>query len=673
MSTTNNMQQVIGRPSGPPGPPVARVKAPSQWNTLGWSIDHANSSPTGWREGPEQIKHNLGGWSESQCLNSNTRRHINSGWDEHNQEVEDGWGRGNMNLKPVEQKKMISLETVRNSKQYRILCNIGYQKGDAEYALRITGGIMEDAIELLNTNGCIRDQASIFEGDSSNFFDQPRHFPVMPGSSRQTLYSHDGSHLSNYKMPNNQQPHQPQQIQEPSSQQLCILVQQIKMAVQAGHLNSQILNQPLAPQTLISLNHLLQQVKTLQSLQQQHLMAQSQMPMGGNISSLHALSVNISKTKQNIQNLKNQISAQQTAYQKSQLMQAPHQQFGGSSSFDYGMPDIFGNSREGYNSGKSTAHTSHLEPHLPVIKSRLNLWKLPEEECAFSKASIASPSGPSNLSGNTSGFGFDNNPWTPSCSNSGWPDAKKSLSGVSFGDSVCNSLDSGLDSFGIPEFEPGKPWKEPGVENHDDDPNLTLSNLAPGPLDRNDTNLQSLSTENLLGLTSTWTYGSSGSELNPTSSKADAWNQPSLAITTSSSILSLMGNDLTSKSSTACTPSSKSNNDRESGNATIHATFTSDSDAAAILQQFGGGNYCGKGPQLDVTSTLSLGDSSNSPNLTSQPMGGSSTGSDIWGGLGTGVEDLSSAVELESGLCQDGLSAESNSTNLTKHNIFDDR
>ncbi len=102
----------------------------------------------------------------------------------------------------------------------------------------------------------------------------------------------------------------------------------------------------MAPQTLISLNQLLQQIKTLQTLQQQHSMAQSQKPIGGNSSSsLLAVSVNITKTKQNIQNLQNQISAQQAAYLKSQQMPAvpPQPPLGGSSSFEHSMPDIFGN------------------------------------------------------------------------------------------------------------------------------------------------------------------------------------------------------------------------------------------------------------------------------------------------------------------------------------------
>lgn len=48
---------------------------------------------------------------------------------------------------------------------------------------------------------------------------------------------------------------------QPSTAQLRMLVQQIQMAVQAGYLNHQILNQPLAPQTLILLNQLLSCIK----------------------------------------------------------------------------------------------------------------------------------------------------------------------------------------------------------------------------------------------------------------------------------------------------------------------------------------------------------------------------------------------------------------------------
>lgn len=53
---------------------------------------------------------------------------------------------------------------------------------------------------------------------------------------------------------------------QPSTQQLRMLVQQIQMAVQAGYLNHQILNQPLAPQTLFLLNQLLNNIKVSRSL-----------------------------------------------------------------------------------------------------------------------------------------------------------------------------------------------------------------------------------------------------------------------------------------------------------------------------------------------------------------------------------------------------------------------
>lgn len=48
---------------------------------------------------------------------------------------------------------------------------------------------------------------------------------------------------------------------QPSTQQLRMLVQQIQLAVQAGYLNHQILNQPLAPTTLVLLNQLLTNIK----------------------------------------------------------------------------------------------------------------------------------------------------------------------------------------------------------------------------------------------------------------------------------------------------------------------------------------------------------------------------------------------------------------------------
>lgn len=48
---------------------------------------------------------------------------------------------------------------------------------------------------------------------------------------------------------------------QPSTQQLRMLVQQIQLAVHGGYLSSQILNQPLAPATLQLLSQLLSNIK----------------------------------------------------------------------------------------------------------------------------------------------------------------------------------------------------------------------------------------------------------------------------------------------------------------------------------------------------------------------------------------------------------------------------
>jgi hypothetical protein len=67
----------------------------------------------------------------------------------------------------------------------------------------------------------------------------------------------------------------------------------------------QILNQPLAPQTLILLNQLLQHIKVLHNLMQQQQMIQNINPLAkpnSNQAMLHN-AVQITKTKQQITNL----------------------------------------------------------------------------------------------------------------------------------------------------------------------------------------------------------------------------------------------------------------------------------------------------------------------------------------------------------------------------------
>ena len=90
---------------------------------------------------------------------------------------------------------------------------------------------------------------------------------------------------------------------QPFAHQLRTLAQQIQMAVQAGHLNPAILTQPLAPQNLILLNQLLQEVKALQQYEQQQHQNYTW--------SMH---LKITKMNQHIVNLHNKIFAQQADY-----------------------------------------------------------------------------------------------------------------------------------------------------------------------------------------------------------------------------------------------------------------------------------------------------------------------------------------------------------------------
>lgn len=94
------------------------------------------------------------------------------------------------------------------------------------------------------------------------------------------------------------------------------MVQQIQLAVAAGHLNPQILNQPLAPVTLQLLYQLLQQIRNLHTLQMQAT------PQFGKPGANANVNVHITKTKQNIMSLQNQIGAQQAMYLKQ--AQAPN-------------------------------------------------------------------------------------------------------------------------------------------------------------------------------------------------------------------------------------------------------------------------------------------------------------------------------------------------------------
>ena len=344
---------------------------------------------------------------------------------------------------------------------------------------------------------------------------------------------------------------------QPSAQQLRILVQQIQMAVQAGHLNPAILNQPLAPQTLILLNQLLQQIKALQQYQQQHNYTRS--ISGMNPNAMNTMHVKITETKQHIANLQNKISAQQANYLKNiggggggggGNMHPPQQQ---QPPMPNQMqppppPQPHPSGDGGVGGGSSTVQEMFQGLNLmgsgagaSENGSRLAKWTTLNKEGGSAAAAAAAAGfpkapGAAKQGGGGGGSGpnllLDDARWSlNSDSNGGWPETTKPG-----GEGA-----SAADSFGIPEFVPGKQWKGPGLKDPEEDPNLTPGSAASaaalpiGPLSKagSANNLAPTtvtSSDAVGGLTSpTWSFGQNkneggvgGSASGPVTSKASA-------------------------------------------------------------------------------------------------------------------------------------------------------
>lgn len=265
-------------------------------------------------------------------------------------------------------------------------------------------------------------------------------------------------------------PMQPQN--QPSTQQLRMLVNQIQMAVQAGYLNHQILNQPLAPQTLVLLNQLLQQIKNLQNLTQQQIAATTSK---GNLpnNTLMQYSVLITKTKQQIINIQNQIQAQQAHYVK-------QQQGIGYDSFKAAPM------HESINALQGNFADLALNKDPNQQQSRLNQWisKDKEENSEFSRAP-GSSSKPVATSPNMAPLGLtqSDGPWSSGRSgDTGWPDSSGGDTSNDVKDAQWATTAQPSLTDLVPEFEPGKPWKGNQIKSIEDDPTITPGSVVRSPL-----------------------------------------------------------------------------------------------------------------------------------------------------------------------------------------------
>lgn len=497
---------------------------------------------------------------------------------------------GNHGVKPQPKLGVISSELIRSSKQYRYLTELGFKKEDVELTLRATNLSLEEAHEILSTrnNAVARevvmdswrrhedptggfDHSSPFTGRFPGNSQAPMPFP--PSNNPNLLNNMGGGGVGgnpSIATINNMQPLQvpkylsqaPHNLsgaqtvsafgqaasgnhnsRQPSDQQLRMLVQQIQMAVQGGYLSGQILNQPLAPTTLILLNQLLSNIKHLQGAQT----SIQRNPMNN-----LQLSVTITKYKQQITNLQNQINAQQALYVKQQQAVSVATSHVGSSSTEYlrGQHDAISALQSNFSEISLNKDQTGAFQGAPNQQSRLNQWKLPtlEKEVPSDSTDFSRAPGPtakptqSTANANNMGtLGLQNDVTWSSARNfgDGWPDPNNENENKDWPAAQPSPATAFTDL--VPEFEPGKPWKGSQMKSIEDDPSITPGSVARSPLSINPTpkdadlfaNSSKTSPTDLppLSLSSTtWSFNPSGSQQNYT-----GWsdNVPQSSATTS--------------------------------------------------------------------------------------------------------------------------------------------
>ncbi len=497
-----------------------------------------------------------------------------------------GWGGNGGGNRP-----QFTKETIWSSKQFRVLMDMNFRKEEAETALRTTNMQLEDAIDLLNNMNRGQMPGGNRGGmppSADSGFGGPRgggdpsydmRFPnpgagmpyppgvdglAPPGSANPSLQNTSRGNMNPALVQQMTMmsgggggpPRPPQSGGTPSTSQLRLLVQQIQMAVQAGHLNAQILNQPLAPQTLLLLNQLLQQIKLLQQCKSQQQQCMTSRGGQNNQGALLALSVQITKHNQNITNLQNQITVQQAQYLKSQQpassMAALPPQPADPAELNLNLSNL--------SLTADQQQAAAAQQHQASQGSKLNKWIKNDNSDDFSRAPGSSKSSTSQPSPNVlleGGSTWSNgNNGAVSGGGSGWPDSN---------DKNSNNNATDDTDFGIPEFVPGKAWKGSSLKDPSEDPTLTPGSVAANPLlhsqPHNDMKssssmimssqsgaaANSSAVENSLGLTSTtWSFGNSAGgakDMMSNGGGVGGWGS-GLPPSSSTSNLTTMGQDL---------------------------------------------------------------------------------------------------------------------------------
>ncbi|XP_076366142.1 protein Gawky-like isoform X2 [Tachypleus tridentatus] len=390
--------------------PANKSELASVWGKIP-PINHGQN----WSDIPRRDSPGPGVWDESHMpLNLKMQIQGAPGWSESNSPMGPpywgakprnssmpNWIDGQVdtsNWTPMKGGKPLTKDLICASKQFRILTEMGFKREDAENALRNNLMNLEEAVGELQAVATRNNAMDMFMGhqklrhgvvDDINLTDYSHQDPSFgPGGGLQGPGGFQGpqvfsggpsfKHQIKTNVPHNSHGGQAGRINQqsqPSATQLKLLVQQIQMAVQAGHLNPQILNQPLAPQTLQLLYQLLQQIKVLHQIQQQQLHMPQQFCKGG--PSPQQLNVHITQTKQRIHNLRNQIAAQQAHFIKQQQINQQPSQAANIPS-PQSSNELFKPSLDSITSLSSDLHDLSIqEPTTPHTQSRLSQWKLP--------------------------------------------------------------------------------------------------------------------------------------------------------------------------------------------------------------------------------------------------------------------------------------------------------
>ncbi|XP_017051370.1 protein Gawky isoform X2 [Drosophila ficusphila] len=496
------------------------------------------------------------GWSSTAGVGVVEGVDLGSEWSAHGGIIGKSQQQQKLSALNVGMVNVINSEMIKQSKQYRILVDNGFKKEDVERALVTANMNIEEAADMLRANSSLaidgwrRHEESLGSySDHTSSTSSGGFAGRYPVGSGQMTYSHNpmsnmgctavtGAGNNNTNMSAlqvqkylNQGQHGvavgPQSVgnssgvsagfaqntpnvavaaaasvniagntnNQPSGQQIRMLGQQIQLAIHSGFISSQILTQPLTQTTLNLLNQLLSNIKHLQA-------AQQSLARGGNANPM-AVNVAISKYKQQIQNLQNQINAQQAVYVKQQNMQPTSQQQQPQQPQQHPSVHLNNSGNEYLRSHDAINNLPSNFSELNINKpsgyqggsnqqSRLNQWKLPvldkdinSDSTEFSRAPGATKQNLTNNSSNISSLGLQNDgTWSTGRNiGDGWPDPSSDNENKDWSVAQPTSAATAYTDL-VQEFEPGKPWKIKSIE---DDPSITPGSVARSPLSINST------------------------------------------------------------------------------------------------------------------------------------------------------------------------------------------